>query len=159
MNITKLTTITAALSATLLLNGSRLSAQDTTAATPAAAPATSGSAAPGGGGGPGGRGNRGQFFINMIKTQLKATDDEWAVIQPLLQKVQDAQGVERAIMAGGSMAFGGGPGGGGRRGGGNGGNPPAAALRQALPHPQQRLPAADPAAVDLDRSHRLKARR
>ncbi len=78
----------------------------------------------GGGGGGGGRGgfNRGNFAQQMsdrIKTALKATDDEWAVIQPLLQKVQDVQRTQNAgrfgALAGG---FGGG---GGRRGGGGGG--------------------------------------
>jgi len=119
MNITKLATITAALSASLLLNSPSMKAQ-----APAPAPATtSGSTAPaaGGNGGGGNGGGRGQYFANMIKTQLKATDDEWAVIQPLLQKVQDLQ---RAARGGGG--FGGGPGGQGgfgrQRGGGQGGN-------------------------------------
>jgi hypothetical protein len=49
---------------------------------------------------------------DRLKAALKASDDEWAVIQPLLEKVQIAQ---RATMAG---RFGGGF---GRRGGGGGG--------------------------------------
>jgi hypothetical protein len=62
---------------------------------------------------------------DRIKTALKATDDEWAVIQPLLQKVQDVQRAQTAgrfgALAGG---FGGGGGGGGRRGGFGGGGGP-----------------------------------
>ena len=50
---------------------------------------------------------------DRLKAALKASDDEWSVIQPLLEKVQTAQ---RATMAG--RSFGGGF---GRRGGGGGG--------------------------------------
>ena len=48
---------------------------------------------------------------DRMKAALKATDDEWAVIQPLLEKVETAQ---RATMAGRFGGFGGF----GRRGGG-----------------------------------------
>jgi hypothetical protein len=48
---------------------------------------------------------------DRMKAMLKASDDEWAVIQPLLEKVQIAQ---RATQAGRFGGFGGG----GRRGGG-----------------------------------------
>src|SRR5579862_1981225 len=105
MNIKKLSTITAALSATLLLGATCLQAQDATAA---ATPASTTSGSNAGGGGRGGRGNWQQMMADRLKTQLKATDDEWAVIQPLLQKVQDAQRAAR----GGFGGFGG-PGGGG----------------------------------------------
>ncbi len=79
-----------------------------------------------GNGGNGGNGadRRAEFRARMnerLKTSLKVTDDEWAVLQPLIEKVQTAQ-----REAGGFGGFGGGPGGfgGGRRGGngGNGGN-------------------------------------
>jgi hypothetical protein len=59
-----------------------------------------------------------QRMNDRIKAELKASDDEWAVIQPLLEKVQTAQ---MATMAG-RFGFGG-----GRRGnrgpGGPGGTP------------------------------------
>ena len=121
MNITKITTITAALAASLLLNSPRLMAQ----APASPAPATSGSTA-NGGGGPGG-GNWQQRMADRIKTNLKATDDEWAVIQPLLQKVIDLRMAGRGGGFGGGGRRGGGPGGpGGGNNGGGGGNPPPA---------------------------------
>ena len=64
------------------------------------------------------RGNRGNFnpadFTQRIKTALKATDEEWAVLQPLVENVMAKQRD--------TMGFGGR--GGGRPGGpgGNGGN-------------------------------------
>ena len=132
MNIKKLTTVTAAVSASLLLCGPRLSAQDSTAATPAPAPAPAASAAPAttnpGGGGNGGQDWRQRMtdMINQrVKTELKATDDEWAVIQPLLQKVFDAQMAERTMTARGMFGGGRRGGGGGNAGGGNGGGPGA----------------------------------
>ncbi len=59
---------------------------------------------------------------NNIKTALGVTDDEWAVIQPLLDKVEQAQ---LAFVGTANFGFGfggrrGGPGGGGP---GRGGNP------------------------------------
>ena len=79
----------------------------------------------GGGGGGGRRGNfdpaqMQQRMMDNIKDQLGATDDEWNVIQPKLQKVMDAQ---RETRAGGGMRmlFGGGRGGRGGGGGGQGG--------------------------------------
>ena len=57
-----------------------------------------------------------QRMNDQIKTALKASDDEWAVIQPLLEKVQTAQ--RAAMMGGGFGRFGG-----GRRGFGGGGGP------------------------------------
>ena len=49
----------------------------------------------GGGGGRGGRGGRGNFdpaqmqerYMNWIKENIKAGDEEWAILQPRLQKV------------------------------------------------------------------------
>ena len=82
-------------------------------------------------------GDRGNFnpeefrkqMTERLKASLKVTDDEWAVIQPLMEKVQTKM---RESM--GSRGFGagpggpGGPGGGGdrRRGGGDGGGAPTA---------------------------------
>ncbi len=66
-----------------------------------------------------------QQMNERIKTQLKASDDEWAVIQPLLEKVQTKmrEGMESRFRGMGGM---GGPGGprrdGANRGGGQGGN-------------------------------------
>ena len=104
MNINKLTTITVALSAAMLLDTSHGMAQDATpapsvAATPApsVAPAAAPSASPAG---DGRRGNMEEFRQRMndrIKTALKATDDEWAVIQPLLEKVQTLQFAGRSF--------------------------------------------------------------
>ena len=58
-------------------------------------------------------------MMDNIKQQLGATDDEWNVLQPKVQKVVD---LSREMMVG---RFGGRGGRGG--GGGGGGNPPAAA--------------------------------
>jgi hypothetical protein len=75
-----------------------------------------------------------------LKASLKVTDDEWAAIQPLIEKVQAKQ---RDAMGGRFGGFGRGPGGpggpGGAGGGGGGGDQPARpgaaesdALRKAL---------------------------
>ncbi len=103
-------------------------------------PPPPGEAAAGGPGGPGGGGDREdrmkkfqQQMNERIKTQLKASDDEWAVIQPLLEKVQTKlrEGMESRF--GGMRGMGGGPGGqrrgGENRGGGNGGGNTADANR------------------------------
>ncbi len=77
----------------------------------------------------GGRGNFNpeEFRARMaerLKTSLKVTDDEWTVLQPLIEKVTTKQ---RESMAGRFGGFGGrgggpgGPGGGGDRGGNGGG--------------------------------------
>lgn len=129
----------------LLLHVPRVSAQDDAPppTPPAAAPAAGGPGA-GGPGGPGGPG--GDFRARMaerIKTQLKASDDEWSVIVPLLEKVETKL---RESMAGrfGGMMGGGGPrprrddangGGGGNRPErpqGRGGSPEAQALTETL---------------------------
>ena len=128
-------TLGAALGAALLLQTPQLLAQD---ATPSASPAATAAASPspdnGGGNGGGGfrrgGGNFADFRQRMndrLKGELKATDDEWAVIQPLLEKVQDAQMATMAGRFGGMRRFGGnggGPGGNGGGGpGGQGGGP------------------------------------
>ncbi len=56
-----------------------------------------------------------QRWTEQLKTSLKVTDQEWAVLQPLVEKVQTAQ---RESMFGRFGRFGGGPGG-PRRGGDN----------------------------------------
>lgn len=110
------TTLTAVCSATLLLQTPRLLAQDdaTPPPMPAASAAPAASPAPGGGGNADFR----QRMLDRLKTALKATDEEWAVIAPLMEKVQTAQ---RETM---SSRFGGFGGGFGRRGGGGGGGAP-----------------------------------
>jgi len=83
-----------------------------------------GGGAGGQGGGRGGRGNfqqRQQQFEDRLKELMAANDDEWKVIWPKVQKVQELQ---RGANSGGrgmmGMLFGGG-GGGRRNRGGNGG--------------------------------------
>ncbi|MEA3188690.1 MAG: hypothetical protein QOD99_2520 [Chthoniobacter sp.] len=87
----------------------------------------------GGGGGNGGGNNFRQQMADRLKASLKATDEEWAVIQPLLEKAQTAQremggrggfgGGGRRGQGGGGGNPGGGNGGGGNPGPGGGGNP------------------------------------
>ena len=112
------TTLVAVCSTALLLQLPCAMAQDASPS-PAASPAATTPPAPGGpGGGPGGgQGGFQQRMNDRLKALLKASDDEWAVIQPLLEKVQTAQ---RATMQGRLGGFGGGRrGGGGGQGGGN----------------------------------------
>ncbi len=105
-------------------------------------------AQPNDGGGRGNRGDRGpggtpeEFRARMaelLKTSLKVTDDEWGILQPLIEKVTTKQ---RDAMSGRFGGFGGrggpggdrGPGGGGGNTGGGapGGDRPGAAESQAL---------------------------
>jgi hypothetical protein len=53
-------------------------------------------------------------MMNRIKERMGASDDEWKVLSPKIEKVMTVQRDTR----GGGGGFGGGPGGGGRRGGG-----------------------------------------
>jgi hypothetical protein len=101
----------------------------------------------GGGGGGGGRGNfdPAQFRqrrLDNIKQQLGSTDDEFAALQPKIEKVMDLQqqnqmggfggrGGGRRGGGGGGGGFGGGGGGGNGGGGGGGGSAPA----NATPNP------------------------
>ena len=113
---------------------------------------------PGGMGGPGGPGGMGgpgggnfdpaqmqqqmqKFMMQRYQEQLDITNDtDWTAIQPLIQKVMDAQSAARGNMGMGGMFGRGGPGGQGGRGrqGGPGGfgqqqpDPAAEALQQAL---------------------------
>ena len=80
----------------------------------------------GGGGGGGGNFDPAQFrqrMMDNIKQQMGATDDEWKVIEPKLQKVMDINQQSRA----GGRGFGGFGGRGGQNGGGNRGGGNAAA--------------------------------
>jgi hypothetical protein len=77
-------------------------------------------------GGGGGRMDPGQWRerrMNEIKEQMGATDDEWQVLAPKVEKVMTAQ---REIMSAafGGRGFGRGPGGGGPGGPGGGGDQP-----------------------------------
>ena len=80
-----------ALAAVLLLNTPCSQAQDATPA-PIAAPAAETPAAPPA---PGNGGDRMEQFRQkmneFLKTALKASDEEWSIIQPLLEKVQTNQ--------------------------------------------------------------------
>jgi hypothetical protein len=77
-------------------------------------------------------GNREEFRARMaeqMKTSLKVSNDEWAVLQPLIEKVQTKQ----REGFGGFGGFGGRGGRGGGNGGGDGNNDrPGAAERSAL---------------------------
>jgi len=79
-----------------------------------------GGGAPGGpGGGPGGRFDPAQFrqmMMDRLRDRLKASDEEWAVLQPKLEKVMQAQ---QNSMGGGGMGMFFGRGGPGGPGGGN----------------------------------------
>ena len=92
----------------------------------------------------GNRGDRGgtpeefrQRMAERIKTSLKVSDDEWGVLQPLIEKVTTKQ---RDAMSGRFGGFGGrgggdrgpGGGGGGNAGGGQTSDRPGAAESQAL---------------------------
>ncbi|MDP9175038.1 MAG: hypothetical protein M3O30_14420 [Planctomycetota bacterium] len=100
-------------------------------------PGAGGGGGGGGNGGGGGRGNRAQRMMDTLKQQLGATDDEFAVLQPKIQKVMTTQ--QEAGNGGGMRGlFGGGRRGqngqGGQNGGGaQGGNPPGpqTAVQQA----------------------------
>lgn len=99
----------AAFALALLGNAPMASAQD---AAPAVPPASEQAAPPVPAEAPGApRGDREQFrqkMNDLLKTSLKVSDEEWAVIQPLLEQVQTKQ---RETMAGRFGFFG------GRRGG------------------------------------------
>ena len=121
------TALTLAAAGVFLLHTPRVSAQDD--APPPPPPGAPAAAGAPGAGGPGGD-RMEQFRQRMeerVKTQLKATDDEWSVIQPLLEKVETKQREALTTRFGGMMG-GGGPRGprpedanGGNGGGANGG--------------------------------------
>ncbi len=115
------TTLAAACATALFFQASSGFAQDASPA-PSAATTPAPTSTPGPGGG---NSDFRQRMNDRLKAALKASDDEWAVIQPLLEKVQTAQ---RATMAGRFGGFGGfgRRGGGGPGGPGGGGSAPAA---------------------------------
>ena len=116
MKINKLAAITAATAVILSINSQLAMAQDAAPSpSPAATPAASPAANPDQNGR--NRPSPEEFRQRMnerLKAALKATDEEWSVIQPLLEKVQDKQ---REAMTGRFGGFGGPGGFGGRRGG------------------------------------------
>ncbi len=132
-----------AIAAALVLSVGNLLAQDN-----GGGPGGPGGGGPGGFGGPGGMGGPGggnfdpaqmqQMMMQRYQEQLGITNEtDWNAIQPLVQKVMDAQRAARGNM--GRMFGRGGPGGqGGPGGGGPGGfgqqqsDPAADALQQAL---------------------------
>jgi hypothetical protein len=74
----------------------------------------------------GGRGGRGGGRIGFLRQQMGSTDEEWAVLEPRVQKVLDVQAAVRPAFGGfggfgGRGGRGGGGGGAGNRGGGGGG--------------------------------------
>jgi hypothetical protein len=82
-----------------------------------------------------------QRRMDRLKEELEAKDDEWTALQPLIQKVMDAQravfadrigGFMRGGRGGGDNAGGGGDNGGRRRGGGGFGMGEPSAEAQAL---------------------------
>ena len=110
-------------------------AQDDAPPPPPPAEAGGGAGGPGGEGGEQRRQDWRQRMADRIKTEMKASDDEWSVIQPLLEKVETKM---RESMGGRFGGMGGGPGGrGGPRRENNGGDanrpqPAGAAETQAL---------------------------
>jgi hypothetical protein len=126
----------------LALAASTLSATAQDTATPKEAPKDGGTNNQGGGRQRGGPGGSMQDFMQRmnerLKTSLKVTDEEWTVLQPLIEKVQAAQ---REASAGRGFSGRGGSPGGSSRDNTSGGNPPtdtrpgsaeSAALRAAL---------------------------
>jgi len=106
-------------------------------------------------GGPGGNFDPAQMqqrMLDMQKERLKATDDEWKVIEPLIKVVNEKR--MTGMMGGGMMGM---RGGGGRRGGGNqpaNGNAPAGNRPPRMSRPevdalQKALESENPAAKDL----------
>jgi outer membrane murein-binding lipoprotein Lpp len=88
-----------------------------------------------GGAGPGGGGQGGpprfdpaqfrQMMMDRLREQLKASDDEWAVLGPKIEKVMQAQQNSMGGGMGMGMLFGGGRGPGGPGGPGGGGENPS----------------------------------
>ena len=159
MQTTKLTAITAAIAATLLFNASRAVAQDAPPSPPPATPAAGAKAEPGAPSGDRMEQFR-QRMAERLKTALKASDEEWSVIQPLLEKMYAKQ-----REAGGRFNFGGrrggGPGGPGGEDRGNrpsmfGGTPESEALETALKS-DSTSPAEIKAKLDALREARKKA--
>ena len=141
MHLFKPTVCTAALAAGLLLPAFRASAQDAPPPAPAGTPSV---AAPA----PANPGDQFRQRINdRLKTALKASDDEWSVIQPLLEKVEEKQRDVLTNRFGGLMR--GGPGGEGRRRpADNGGNATQAAGQGEGNRPARREGGRPPASAE-----------
>ena len=102
MKKTLTTVLTLAAAGVLLLQAPHANAQNDAAPPPPPPGAPAGG--PGGPGGPGGdrRAEFRQRMAEQIKTALKASDDEWSVIQPLLEKVETKQREALATRYGGT---------------------------------------------------------
>lgn len=119
---------------------------------------------PGGGppGGPGGRFDPAQFrqmMMDRLKEQTGATDEEWKTLEPMIQKVMDAQRETRGGFGFGMMRGPGGPGGGppgGGPGGPGGGNADTPMARAAS---ELRAANDDPNMNPQELARRLKAYR
>ncbi|MEI6351443.1 MAG: hypothetical protein WCP06_10095 [Verrucomicrobiota bacterium] len=158
MQTTKLTAITAAIAATLLFNTSRGWTQDAPPPQPSAAPAAEVKSGPGAPSGDRMKQFR-QRMAERLKTALKASDEEWSVIQPLLEKMYAKQReVGGARFGFGGRRGGGGPGGEerGNRPSMFGGTPQADALEIALKS-ESTSPAEIKAKLDALREARKKA--
>lgn len=118
----------------------------------------------GGGGGFGGRRDPAQFMQGMmdrLKTQLGASDDEFAAIQP---KIQSVMALQRDVITRPRMFGRGGPGGGGRGGFGGGPTTQPSVVQTALQDLQTTLddqnaaPDAIKGKLDALRQAKAKAR-
>jgi len=123
--------------AALMLSGALampvLAQTDPNAGAGGAAPAGQGQGQGGGrqrgGGGAGGAAQFQQRMMDNLKTQMGATDDEFAAIQPKIEKVMQLQ---RDANAGGRGMMGGGRQRGGGQGGGGGATPAAGTQQSAV---------------------------
>lgn len=107
------------------------------------------------------RGNPEEFRQRMaerMKTALKVSDEEWTVLQPLIEKVSTKQREAMGGRFGGGGPRGGGGGGdqGGRSDRGGGGSPESQALRTALEN-ESTPPAELKTKLDAVRASRAKA--
>ena len=84
-------------------------------------------------------------FMNSIKEQLKADDDEWKVLSPKIEKLMTAQRDARA----GGGGFGRRPGGGGGGGGGGADNQPTTPVAKASADLRTALDNKDTPAEDI----------
>jgi hypothetical protein len=162
MKVSKFTALAALCAGSLCFHSPRANAQEDgpppppPPEAPAATPSVSGpppnpaSLAPGGGGGADRMEQFRQRMNEHVKTALKASDEEWAVIQPLLNNVQDKM---RETMLG---RFGGGPrperGGGGPRENGQNGGGGERPERAERPNRPDRPPSATSAPVEALRT-------
>jgi Spy/CpxP family protein refolding chaperone len=110
-------------------------------------------------GGPGGRFDPAQFrqmMMDRLKEQTGSTDEEWKTLEPLIQKVMDAQRESRGGFGFGMMRGPGGPGGPGGGRGPGGGNDDTAMGRAAA---ELRTANEDPNTNPQELARRIKAYR